>query len=161
MGEACLPSNDYFPWTPGCTQFIWGPYLSVWTFLILSVCISTLWVPEMRFWYVDLRLISLVDCVLTGLVDCVLTGLVDCVRTGHLLYCFETRCFGMISVWSGFCCPLTGSLDTIECVHGEHMPGWYFRYAWDQSEHVHLARAWSHISAWFGPFVVLTGMSIR
>ena len=39
------------------TQFILGPCLSVWTFLILPLCISTLWFSEIRFWYIGLKLI--------------------------------------------------------------------------------------------------------
>ena len=56
VGEACLSSNDYFPWTPDYITFIKS--LSVWTFLILSLCISTLQFSQIRFWYIDLRLIS-------------------------------------------------------------------------------------------------------
>ena len=41
--EACLPSTAYFPLTPDYTPFILGPCLSVWTFLILALCISTSW----------------------------------------------------------------------------------------------------------------------
>ena len=29
MGEACFPSNAYFPWIPDYTPFILGPCLSV------------------------------------------------------------------------------------------------------------------------------------
>ena len=56
MGEAGLPSKVFFPWTPDNTPFISGPSLSVWTFLILSLCMSLLWFSEIRVWYVDLRL---------------------------------------------------------------------------------------------------------
>ena len=33
VGEACLPSNAYFPWTPDYTPFILSTCLSVWAFL--------------------------------------------------------------------------------------------------------------------------------
>ena len=39
VGEACLPSNAYFAWTPEYTRFF---CLFVRTFLILLLCISTL-----------------------------------------------------------------------------------------------------------------------
>ena len=38
-------------------------------------------------------------------------------------------------------CPLTKSLDTIECINGEQMPGADIAYAWDESEPVHFAHA--------------------
>ena len=42
MGEAYLPNNADFPWTLDYTQFNLSPCLSVSTFLILSLCLSTL-----------------------------------------------------------------------------------------------------------------------
>ena len=56
MSEACLPSNAYSSGTPDDTSFILGPCLFVWTFLILSLYILTVWFSEIRIWYVDLRL---------------------------------------------------------------------------------------------------------
>ena len=58
VGEARLPSNVYFPWTPDYIPFILGPCVPDWTFLILSMCILTSWFSEMRFWYVDLKVIK-------------------------------------------------------------------------------------------------------
>ena len=43
VGEACLLINAYLPWMPDYTPFILGPCLSIWTFLILSLCIPYLW----------------------------------------------------------------------------------------------------------------------
>ena len=62
MGEVCSPSNAYFLWTSDYTPFNLLPCLSVWTFLIWSLCTSTLWFSEILFWYVDLRLTLLVTC---------------------------------------------------------------------------------------------------
>ena len=45
-GEAYLPSNAYFPWVPDYTPLILDPCLSVWKFIILPLCISTLWFSE-------------------------------------------------------------------------------------------------------------------
>ena len=39
----------------------------------------------------------------------------------------------------GLCFPLTESLDTIECINGQQMPGWDFAHAWDASESVSFA----------------------
>ena len=47
--------------------------------------------------------------------------------------------------------PLTESLDTIECISGEQMPGSDFAHAWNESESEHFAHARRHISAWRGP----------
>ena len=33
VSDACLSRNTYFPWTSDYTQFIFGPYLFIWTFL--------------------------------------------------------------------------------------------------------------------------------
>ena len=44
------------------------------------------------------------------------------------------------AAWSGPCCPLTESLDTIECVNREQVPGWDVAHARDETESVHLRR---------------------
>ena len=57
VGEGCLPCNDYILFTDAWLHPIYfGLCLSGWTFLILSLRISTLWCFEMRFLNVDLRL---------------------------------------------------------------------------------------------------------
>ena len=53
----------------------------------------------------------------------------------------------------GLCCPLTESLDTVECINGEQMPGWDFVHARDES--VHFAHALRHIFAWRGSISLL------
>ena len=49
-------------------------------------------------------------------------------------------------------CPLAESLDAIELINGERMPGWDFAHAWDESEYVHFAHARRHLFAWRGPY---------
>ena len=39
VGEAWIPRNAYFPWTPDYTPFILGPCLSLWTFTIIDFMI--------------------------------------------------------------------------------------------------------------------------
>ena len=51
----------------------------------------------------------------------------------------------------GLCCPLTESLDTIECMNWEQIPRWYFAHAWDESKSVHFMHARRHIFALRGP----------
>ena len=53
-GRSMLPSNAYFPWMPDYTPFILGPCLSIWTVLILLLCLSTVRISKIWFWYVDL-----------------------------------------------------------------------------------------------------------
>ena len=48
-------------------------------------------------------------------------------------------------------CPLTESVDTIECINVEQMPGWYFAHALDESEAVTLAHDRWHRFACRGP----------
>ena len=47
--ETCLTSNACFPWTPVYTSFIFYPYPPVWTFLILSLCISPMFFVNIIF----------------------------------------------------------------------------------------------------------------
>ena len=51
VGEACLPRKSYFPWTPDYTPFNFG-FMSVWTFLILSLCALTMFFRNTN-WYID------------------------------------------------------------------------------------------------------------
>ena len=37
-------------------------------------------------------------------------------------------------------CPLTKSLDTIECINRKQMLGLDFAHAWDESEYVHFVQ---------------------
>ena len=53
----------------------------------------------------------------------------------------------------GFHCPLTKSLDTIECMNGEQRPGWYFGQC-AGSESTHFAHVRRHFFAWRGPLFV-------
>ena len=54
----------------------------------------------------------------------------------------------------GIHCPVTESLDTIECISGEQMPGWHFVHVWNEFESVHFAHARRHIFTWCGPHSV-------
>ena len=49
VGEACLPSNAYFPWTPDYTPSNMVPCLSILIFQILSICISFYDFPKYDF----------------------------------------------------------------------------------------------------------------
>ena len=50
----------------------------------------------------------------------------------------------------GFCCPLTETVDTIECINGGKMPG-DFANAWDEFGSVHFANAQRQHSSSCGP----------
>ena len=45
----------------------------------------------------------------------------------------------------GLRCPLTDSLDTIECINVKQMPASEFAHAWDESKSVHFAHVRRHL----------------
>ena len=52
----------------------------------------------------------------------------------------------------GLCCPLTESLDTVECISGEQMPGWDFVHVQDDVNLDIICIPWRHIFAWRGQY---------
>ena len=53
----------------------------------------------------------------------------------------------------GLCCPLTESLDTIECINGEQIHECNFAHAWGKFESVYFVHARRQILFWNGPYV--------
>ena len=51
--------------------------------------------------------------------------------------------FASVQSDQGLRFPLTESLDTIECISGEQVPGLDSKYAWDESESVFCE--WGHL----------------
>ena len=53
----------------------------------------------------------------------------------------------------GLQCPLTDSLDTIECINREQIPGRDYAHVWNESESVYFAHARRLIFAWSDSYI--------
>ena len=60
VGEVCLPTNAYFPWTPDYTERFGSNSVcqNIPNFAFVYVDFTSF--PEYDFWYVDLCLITIV-----------------------------------------------------------------------------------------------------
>ena len=88
VGEACLQSNAYFPWTPSYTLFISGPCLFVRTFLILACIYPLNDFPKYNFGMLTADTLSLLRLLVLSALLCRLVFVVlkECERWHYRLF---------------------------------------------------------------------------